>query len=180
MRNRRNEVLELLDRSGPALHALLRRLTLRRDAAEELMQELFIKLDNASNRRRIENWDAYARRTAINLAFDWRRKHRAPAAVLEEMPEPACTDNSPLSSLVEAEELEEMLDAIGRLKETPRRVLVMRYIQQESYDNIAEQLGRSPHHIRALCSRALLQLRERLRKRSAQSSHKEASNVETR
>ena len=180
MRNKQNEVLELLDRSGPALYTLLTRLTLHRDTAEELMQELFIKLNNSRDGRRIENWDAYARRAAINLAFDWRRKRRAQPLSLERISEPVCTDNSPLNNVAEAEELEEMLDAIGRLKETSRRVLVMRYIQQESYEHIAEQLGRSPHHVRALCSRALVRLRDKLLPRSAQCSKKEASNVEIR
>jgi RNA polymerase sigma-70 factor (ECF subfamily) len=180
LRSRQNEVLTLLERSGPALHALLTRLTLRTDVAEELMQELFIKLNSARNGESIENLDAYARRTAVNLAFDWRRKRRASTMALDRISEPVCTDNSPLSNIVEAEELEEMLEAISRLKETPRRVLVMRYIQQESYDHIAEQLGRSPHHVRALCSRALLRLRDVLKPAPAQSSDKEASNVEIR
>jgi RNA polymerase sigma factor (sigma-70 family) len=162
VRNRPNELLGLLDRSGPALHALLTRLTLSPDVAEELMQELFIKLNTARNGRSVENWDAYAHRAAINLAFDWRRKRSAATLALDRIPQPVCTANSPLSRLVEAEELEETLDAISRLKETSRRVLVMRYIQQESYDDIAEQLGRSPHHVRALCARAMDRLRNTL------------------
>ncbi len=176
MRSRQNEVLALLERSGPALHALLTRLTLRTDAAEELMQELFIKLNAARNGRGVENWDAYARRAAINLAFDWRRKRGSPAMPLDRIPEPIYTGNSPLGSLVEAEELEETLDAISRLKETPRRVLVMRYIQQESYDQIAEQLGRSPHHVRALCARAMERLRTTLI-RGRPRSDKEVTDV---
>lgn len=181
MRNRRSELLALLDRSGPALYALLTRLTLRRDTAEELMQELFIKLDNARDGRRIDNWDAYARKAAINLAFDWRRRNRKrPPFALEHISEPACAGDSPLGTLIRAEELEEMLDAIARLKETSRRVLVMRYIQQESYDHIADLMGKSPHQVRALCSRALVRLRDRLMPSPAQSSDKEASNVEIR
>ncbi len=47
MRDRQKELLELLDKSGANLYALLTRLTLREDIAEELMQELFIKLINS-------------------------------------------------------------------------------------------------------------------------------------
>ena len=67
------ELLELLDRSGAELYALVTRLTLREDIAEELMQDLFIKLKNSRGAARVANLDAYARRAAINLAFDWRR-----------------------------------------------------------------------------------------------------------
>ena len=45
MRDRQTELLELLDKSGANLYALLTRLTLREDVAEELMQELFTQLD---------------------------------------------------------------------------------------------------------------------------------------
>jgi DNA-directed RNA polymerase specialized sigma24 family protein len=47
LRDRQKELLELLDKSGANLYALLTRLTLREDIAEELMQELFIKLINS-------------------------------------------------------------------------------------------------------------------------------------
>jgi hypothetical protein len=40
-------LLEFLESSGPGLHALLTRLTLREDAAEDLMQELFIRLSKS-------------------------------------------------------------------------------------------------------------------------------------
>jgi DNA-directed RNA polymerase specialized sigma24 family protein len=36
----------------------------------------------------------------------------------------------------------------------------MRYIGQESYEHIADQLGKSPHHVRALCARAMDRLRD--------------------
>ena len=74
MRDRHKELLELLDRSGAKLHALLARITLREEVAEELMQDLFIKLSKISESYEIANWDAYARRAAIHLAFDWRRR----------------------------------------------------------------------------------------------------------
>jgi len=76
LRSRQKELLELLDKSGADLYALLTRLTLREDVAEELMQELFIKLNNSRGIGKIANWNAYAHRAAINLAFDWRRSHK--------------------------------------------------------------------------------------------------------
>ena len=89
MRSRDKELLELLEKSGASLYALLTRLTLREDIAEELMQELFIKLRNSRGRARVANWDAYARRAAINLAFDWRRAHKRTGLRLEQVREPA-------------------------------------------------------------------------------------------
>ena len=47
MGDRQKELLELLETSGPHLMALLTKLTLREDVAEELMQDLFVKLNGA-------------------------------------------------------------------------------------------------------------------------------------
>jgi len=157
---RQTELLELLETSGARLHALLARLTLREDVAEELMQDLFLKLHGARDQGRIECWYAYARRTAINLAFDWRRRRKARRSPsLEGLMEQPLEGNSPLSELIEAEELEQVLAAIGQLRRISREALVMRYIQQDSYEEIARQLGKTPHHVRALCSGAMRTLR---------------------
>lgn len=164
MEDRQKEFCELLDKSGVSLYALLTRLTLREDIAEELMQELFIKLGSNNSLRKIRNWNAYAHKAAINLAFDWRRKQRRTCMPLDNIPESVSKDNSPLSKLIHSEELQEMLDAIERLNKTARQVLVMRYIQQQSYDDIAEQMSKSPHQVRALCFKAVNHLRDLLGK----------------
>ena len=177
MQDRQKELLELLDKSGANLYALLTRLTLREDIAEELMQELFIKLSNSRSFDKAKNPEAYAHRSAINLAFDWRRSRKRNPLRLDQIREPASNDSSPLGKLVQAEELDEILNAIGRLKGSYREAFVMRYIQQESYDYIAEQLGKTAHHVRALCSRASNRLRNILGHNQSQSFVKETNNV---
>jgi RNA polymerase sigma-70 factor (ECF subfamily) len=172
--------LELLDKSGADLYALLTRLTLREDVAEELMQELFIKLNNSTGSGKIANWNAYAHRAAINLAFDWRRSQKQKVLTLEQVSEPVSNEDSPLGKLVHSEEMQQTLDAVGRLKKSSREVLVMRYLQQESYDNIAEQLGKTSHQVRALCSRAIRRLRDVLDSNEHKPSKKEIHNVSNR
>lgn len=159
MRERQKKLLELLEKSGASLYAFLTRLTLREDVAEELMQELFIKLSNSKGLDRVANRAAYARRAAINLAFDWRRRHKQAALALHEVREPASNDNSPLAKLIQTEELQEVLDAVCQLRGACREALVMRYIQQDSYEDIAEQMGKTPHQARALCHKALTHIR---------------------
>ncbi|MHC4242265.1 MAG: RNA polymerase sigma factor [Planctomycetota bacterium] len=180
MRDRQKDLLELLDKSGANLYALLTRLTLREDVAEELMQELFIKLNNTSRFDKIRNRNAYARKTAINLAFEWRRNRKLNRVGLENISEPASNGISPLNELIRTEELEEILNAIGKLNKVPREAFVMRYIQQEPYDYIAEQLGKTVHHIRALCSRASNRLRDILGHNQSHSFVKEKHNVKNR
>ena len=169
-----------MDKSGADLYALLTRLTLREDVAEELMQELFIKLNNSRGTANAANLKAYAHRSAINLAFDWRRSQKRKIPATRRFSEPESSEDSPLGRLIHSEELAETLDAVGRLKKSSREVLVMRYLQQESYDNIAEQLGKTPHQVRALCSRAIRNLRNILDSNNHKPSMKEIHNVSNR
>ncbi len=157
-----DNLLAFLEQSGPALYALLVRLTLREDAAEDLMQELFIKLNNSNALNRAKNRYAYARRCAINLAFDRRQKTRADVIALSPVNEPLSQNDSPLDSLVHSEEFESILDATARLKGLSRECFVMRYVQQASFEDIALQLGKSQHQVRALCSKGMRQLRKML------------------
>ena len=180
MRDRQKELLELLDKSGANLYALLTRLTLREDVAEELMQELFIKLNNTSHFDKVRNRYAYARKTAINLAFEWRRNRKLNRVDLDHISEPASNSISPLNKLIRTEELEEILNATAKLKKVPREAFIMRYIQQEPYEYIAEQLGKTAHHVRALCSRALTRIRYILERNHSQSLVKETHNVKNR
>jgi RNA polymerase sigma-70 factor (ECF subfamily) len=176
LQDRQKELLELLDKSGANLYALLTRLTLREDIAEELMQELFIKLSNSRGFNKVVNREAYAHRAAMNLAFDWRRGRRRNPLRLDQVKEPASNDSSPLGKLVQTEELDEILNAIGQLKGGYREAFVMRYVQEESYDYIAGQLGKTSHQVRALCSRALSHLRDILGHNRQRCSGKETHN----
>ena len=159
---RQKKILQLLDDSGPGLHRLLTRLTRRQDVVGDLMQELFIRLWNSKSFDKAQDPLAYAHRAAVNLAFEWRRKQQA-----NQTSEQDCRtteDQSALGKVIQDEELEQVLNATSRLNELARDVVVMRYIEQDSYEKIAERLGKKPQHIRSVCSKAMARLREILTK----------------
>jgi RNA polymerase sigma-70 factor (ECF subfamily) len=156
------QLLDVLDRSGAKLHALLTRLTLRQDAAEDLLQELFVKLEHVVRTQTIHNWDGYAREMAIHLAFDWRRRRKRAGPSLDAVPEPACDELSPLGRLVRDEQIQEILGLIGQLNGSARQAFVLRYIEQESYETIAVSMNKTPHQVRALCSKVMQWLRSRM------------------
>ena len=179
MGDRQKELLELLEKSGPRLMALLARLTLREDVAEELMQDLFVKLNGARTPGGVDCWYAYARRTAINLAFDWRRRPATRRTCsLDRLGERASDSRTPVGKLIQDEQVEQVLAAIDRLSGTSREAFVMRYIQQDSYEAIAEQFGKTPHQVRALCFRAMKHLRNVLGCDASPTGRKGAQRVE--
>ena len=159
--DRQKKILELLDTSGARLHALLGRLTLSQDAAGDLMQELFIRLSK-SRLDKVNDPFAYAYRAAINLAFEWRKSKKVKFQSLDEDCLPAGNNPSPLAEMVRTEEFAEVLDVMGRLSELAREVVVMHYIEQESYEEIAQRLGKKPQHIRSVSAKAMARLRELL------------------
>lgn len=160
MKRRQDMVLELLDRHGGVLHRLLGRLTRCEHATSDLMQELFIKLSNSKGTDRARNLYAYAWTTATNLAFDWRRKQKVKLYPLDDDDRPDESGPTALGRMIRDEQLELILDATSKLNELARNVVVMRFIEQQSYDQIALQLGKNPNYLRALCSRSLVRLRE--------------------
>jgi len=156
---RQEKILQLLDTSGPRLHRLLARLTRREDAIGDLLQELFLRLWNSKSFDKAQDPFAYAYRSAINLAFEWRRENKKTCRPLEKDCPGAQDDSSALGKMIRAEELEHVLEATARLKHLARDVVVMRYIQQDSYEEIAERFGKRPQHIRSICAKAMAQLR---------------------
>ena len=162
MRDRQEKVLELLDSSGMRLHALLARLTLSNDAAGDLMQELCLRLCQSRGLDRAKDPFAYTYRAAINLAFEWRRKTRLKLESLDEDCLPAQDSPGPLGTMIQVEQLQQVLDATSRLRRLAREVIVMHYIEQESYEEIAQRLGKKPQHVRSVCAKALARLRELL------------------
>jgi RNA polymerase sigma factor (sigma-70 family) len=157
--DRQKKILQLFDASGPRLHRLLGRLTLREDEAGDLLQELFLRLWNSRSFDRTKYPFSYAYRAAINLAFEWRRDRKLSSRPLGDDC-PAKIGSSALGKMIAAEELGQILDATMQLTDLACDVVVMHYIEQESYDQIAKRLGKKPQYLRALNAKAVVRLRE--------------------
>ena len=164
MRDRYEKVLELLDAEGPHLHRLLARLTRREDVAGDLLQELVIRLCQSGGLEKAQDPFAYAYRAAVNLAFEWRRRRRACVHRTVEKRDMPAGAPSPLGAVIREEELERVLDAAGRLNHVVRDAVLLRYLEQMSYEEIARRLSKKPQHVRSLTSKALAQLRAWLQK----------------
>lgn len=127
----------------------------------DLLQELFLRLWNSNGFDNAQDPFAYAYRTAVNLAFEWRRGQKTTCLLLDEN-HPVVDGPSVLGKMIRAEELEKALDATSRLSNLARDVVVMRYIEQASYEEIGQRLGKRPPYMRSLCAKAMAELREML------------------
>ncbi len=178
-RNRHHALNRLLDARGERLYSLMARLTLRREVATELFQELFVRLGQSPAFAAADDPNAYAFRTAINLVMEWRRKQSR--NVMTSMPTDSdvhavSLEPSPLSRMVRAEQYEQLLNGLSDLTESAGEVFVLRFIEQQSYEEIAGRLGKTPHRVRGLCHTAIRQLRQKFRDATDESVRRHGAN----
>jgi RNA polymerase sigma-70 factor (ECF subfamily) len=136
------------------------------------MQELFIRMSRSKSFTRAEDSTAYVIRAAVNLAFEWRRKEKRTIQSVGFDAMLTSRDTSPADALEVKEQAAQVMDALDQISDLGREVIVLHRLQGQSYESIAAQMNKTPHQVRAICSKAIGQIRERL---SAPLSTKEES-----
>jgi RNA polymerase sigma-70 factor (ECF subfamily) len=154
------KLVEWVDKYGSGLHALLAKLTANRDAADELLQDLFLRILRTSGVAAAPSPEAYLFRAAINLAFDWRKRNRRARDFILLTDDVALQGVAPLDRLVQLETVERVIAAMERLSEEDRELITLRFLQGESPEWISEHWDSTPHLIRSRCSKAVARLRK--------------------
>jgi RNA polymerase sigma-70 factor (sigma-E family) len=155
-------VARMFDQQGRSLVRLARVFCDDRNAAEDLVQEAFIRLHrSAGSIRDVGRAPQFLRSIVINLARDHNRRglmslrHRNSAIRAKEPPEP--------ESLVMADdESAAVLAALRSLPERQRGCLVLHYYEELTVAEVAETLGISPNSVKTHCRRGLAALESRL------------------
>ena len=154
-------VVRLFDQEGRSLVRLARLFVDDRNAAEDLVQEAFIRLArNAARVRDPARAPAYLRSIVLNLARDENRRglvsmrHRSVLA--------QTTVISDDDELTLREDQRQVLHALRDLPERQRTCLVLRYYDELGPDAIAETLGISRNSVKTHLQRGLAALEERL------------------
>lgn len=157
-------------RMGPLLRA---RLTV-----DDVMQETFIQAHRSLEGFQAEGDGSFRRwifSVAENRLRDLRKYHDAQKRTpLRETPHPddderrrwaalASGDTSPSSGAHRSDVTRRMTEAIGRLPEELREVLILRAIEERTFRETAERIGRTTTVVKGLYSRALMELRNDLR-----------------
>ena len=163
-------VADLFAIEGRSLVRLARIFCDDRDAAEDLVQEAFIRLHrSAGSIRDMERAPAFARSIVINLARDHNRRGlmslRHGNAMRRAEASPSFEDDA----IAEADH--EILTALRTLPDRQRACLVLRYYLDLSEREIADTLGISPNSVKTHTRRGLAALETRL----APSSEREGS-----
>jgi RNA polymerase sigma-70 factor (ECF subfamily) len=160
--NRRSHDTEALYREhGTAVARLCRSLLRDRAEAEDATQQVFLSahralLKGAAPREPLP-WLLAVARNECYARFRQRASAPLPAA---ETPDGATADAS--VHVLQAGELANVWDEIGRMPPTQREAFLLREIRGLSYGQLADELSLSPPSVRSLLLRARTRLRRRL------------------
>jgi RNA polymerase sigma-70 factor, ECF subfamily len=162
----------LIDGYADRLYGYFYRTTGSRHDAEDLLQDLFIRLVRAIGAYQHEGrFEAWLFRMAANLARDRirqisrsRRLGLASADNYSEALErqPAGGDPDPSAPMGRAEQVDQLQRALDGLPQAEREVVMLRHFSQLSFRQIAETMGTPIGTALARAHRGLARLREQL------------------
>lgn len=143
----------LFHRHYDRVYGILFRLVGERGEAEDLAQEVFLRLhDHARRRRTEENVGAWLYRVATNLGYNaLRGRKRRQQRDLVLVPPPAGDDAE--AALIRREERRVVRAALARLSERQAQLLILRQMEF-SYAECAAVVGVAPASVGALLARA--------------------------
>ncbi|MCI0461324.1 MAG: sigma-70 family RNA polymerase sigma factor [Gemmataceae bacterium] len=164
---------ELLRRHGPAVLGLCRRLLGQAADAEDAFQATFLVLARQAaairSRDSVAGWlFQVAYRTATRLRGRQARRGATPGAALEEVADrdPARADPAAAACRREAAALVD--EELGRLPEKYRSALVLCYLEGQTHEEAARQLGLPLGTLKTRVNRGREALGERLRRRGVE------------
>jgi len=155
----KQDLVELYERYSPELFRYASRLLDDSDLAEECVSETFSRfLQSLRGGNRPENVRAYLYRAAHNWIIDRYRHQPLPELRLDD----EMHDNpetNPAHVVTKELERQQIRAAILRLPADQRQVIVLRFMQDLSHDEVAAAIGKSIEATRALQYRAVTALR---------------------
>ncbi len=148
---------------APRVYRFFRFRVSTAEAAEDLMQRVFLKMIEQlpSYRNRGLPFGAWLFRVARNAWIDDHRTSR-PAVALDSLAERPSDRNDPEAMVVASDDWDRVRKAVNGLQPDQQEVIACRFFAELSPRETAVQMGRSEGSVRVLQHRAMAALRRRL------------------
>ena len=133
-----------------------------KEDAEDLTSQVFLKswVYLKEPGKEIQNLRSFLYKTAHNLVVDYyRKKRKIPLPLNEEFEKKFFYEKDIVQQINSQEELRAVRNAIKKLKEDFQEVLVLRYIDDLSIEEIAHIIQKSKNAIYVTISRAVKELK---------------------
>jgi len=155
----RQALTELIERYERPVRYFIRRLADDADLADELFQDTWLtvirKIDTLADPEKFATWLYQIARNRVYEEF--RRKKRV--VELDELLE---APDNPEDEILSFENIARLHQCLGQLKPWQKEVLMLRFIESMSYDQIAEVLDCNVGTVRSRIHHAKQALRKRL------------------
>lgn len=151
-----------------AIRNLVYHITRNPNEVDDITQEVFIKAYQSLASFRGGSFRAYLARIARNHCYDMLRRKRVRKETLfgdmtvEQWPGMEQGPEDVVLNKELAKEVRQLLDELG---EVDREIMVLRHLNEFSYDEIAETLGMRPGAVRTRISRARQKMQELVERR---------------
>lgn len=158
------EFIRLFNAYRSPVQAYIQTVTADRYVAEELTQELFLKLwRNNSRWKDIENMDQYIMRMAHNACMTWFRKLALDARLIREIKNRLQLESNNVENHMAYREAQQLLDhALSTLSPQRRKAFELSRKQGLKLSEIAESMGVSFHTANHHLQAALDHIRQHL------------------
>lgn len=154
---------ELYVRHAAGAARLAYLLTGDREVAEDLVQDAFVRLaGRLAHLRDPGAFDAYLRRTVVNLSNSYFRRRRVERLYLKRAQASFDPDGAVRLGR-SVEEREVLWEALRRLPQRQRSAIVLRFYEDLSEARTADLLKCRPGTVKSLVSRGLETLRDEMR-----------------
>jgi RNA polymerase sigma-70 factor (ECF subfamily) len=134
------------------------RVSSRRDA-EDLTAEVFVKMVEGLPRYRFTGapFEVWLYRIAGSRVIDFRRRQRRrPESILSD--EIADHGTHPEDRIEQAQEIQTLRQALSQLTDDEQTLLILRFVEHKSHQEVAEILHKTPAAVKAMQHRALIRL----------------------
>jgi RNA polymerase sigma-70 factor, ECF subfamily len=159
---------QLVERHADAVYAMSLRLIGDRREAEDVAQEVFLRVHRAlASFKGDSRFSTWLYRITWNLCADWRRRNRKPGRVTTSLESAADQHDGRIDlekRVIDAEDQGMVRQALDGLDDIYRSVVILHYYQKLPYEQIASILGVPVKTVETRLYRARRQLRVRLEK----------------
>ncbi len=171
---------EIVRRYQRAVYRVAYGLTRRAEDADDLAQEAFVRAYRALGTFRAgEPLWPWLSRITVNLAYSlFRHRKRRPEAELEPLLETGhdwASDDDPVAAVEGRERAAAVRACFAELSHEHQSILVLRIVENMSYDEISRALGVPPGTVMSRLSRARAELKARLSARSGETPWRHAA-----
>jgi len=140
-----------------------------KETAEDIASETFMKFWFYAQKNRIngETAEPMLYKIARNLIIDFYRKKELVTTYIDEdiMDTVPDVKSDFLSRMINQEEVEEMMLVLKELKDEYQEIIILRFVEEMSIEEVVEITGKSSGSVRVLSHRALKSLERVMRLR---------------